>query len=73
MPGENSKEEQVRVLNHLLAEHPSLRSVILLDGNGREIAQSTRLAQAEIDSLGKQVEAVQLAVFNGEARYISPV
>jgi len=72
-PGANSQEEQVRVLSHLLAEHPSLRSVILLDENGREIAQSTRLAQAELDSLVQQVEAAQPAVLGGEVRYVSPV
>ena len=72
-PGDYSQEEQVRVLSHLLAEHPSLRSVILLDTNGREIAQSTRLAQAEVDSLLQQVETAQLTVLDGEARYVSPV
>lgn len=73
-PGDYSREEQESVLGHLLGEHPSFRSVILLDTNGREIAQSTRLAQAEADSfLVQQVDAVQLAVLNGDARYVSPV
>jgi len=73
VPGDNSREEQESVLSHLLAEQPSLRSVILLDTNGREIAQSTRLAQAEVDSLLQQVDAAQQAVLDGNARYISPV
>ena len=72
-PGNYSQEEQVSVLTHLLAMHPSYRSVILLDTNGRELAHSTRFSQAEVDILLQQAEAVQFTVLNGEARYISPV
>ena len=73
VPGDYSQEEQASALTHLLAEYPSFRSVVLLNVNGLEITHSTRLSEAEFNSLVQQVEAVQFAILGGETRYVSPV
>jgi putative methionine-R-sulfoxide reductase with GAF domain len=72
-PDTHTQEEQVSVLTHLLAQQSSFRSVILVDTKGRELAHSTRMAQAEVDNLKQQVEALQLTLLEGDSQYISPV
>ncbi len=72
-PRLTSQEEQIRVLANLLGLEQAFRHLSLLDIQGREVAQSSRLAQAKSRRLIELAGAdVFTRVKRGE-RYVGPV
>jgi GAF domain-containing protein len=68
-----SQEEQRAVLRGLLGLDPHLRQLILLDSQGRELARTSRLAEAASRELTDRVESDWFAQVRRGNRYISPV
>jgi GAF domain-containing protein/HAMP domain-containing protein len=68
-----SQEEQARVLRSLLGLDPAFRRLALLDVQGRQVAESSRLAQTTQRRLIDQAGADVFAQVQQGRRYVGPV
>jgi GAF domain-containing protein/HAMP domain-containing protein len=68
-----SQEERARHLTSLLGLEPAFRHLALLDVQGREVAESSRLAQTAPGRLLNQAGADALVQVQQGKRYIGPV
>ncbi|MBN1811480.1 MAG: GAF domain-containing protein [Anaerolineae bacterium] len=72
-PRLTSQEEQARHLRSLLGLDPAFRHLTLLDVQGQEIAESSRLAQTTSGRLLDQAGADALTQVQQGKRYVGPV